>query len=214
MPSQALLLVTIAEGSLHQSSHHKHSSMVKAKELRLEGFWILEKELCSPNCQAWHIAWGGHFVITSQLGTSFTLKDRDSAPDTELTQMENTKPFSSLKNIKTSPPVIKSDSLSFKGQRMHQISSIFFRKLFFFCNYMTVSFYKTWLKVVLSVASGCAQRVIIVDVTGFHKPALHPPSDIGPCLARGIPHLFFEPNEMMRKDVQSTLEKTCFEILK
>jgi len=69
---------------------------------------------------------------------------------------------------------------------------------------MTVSFYKTWLKAVHSEASGCAQRIIIVDVTSFDKPAFHAPSDISPCLARGIPHFFVKPNKITIMDVQST----------
>jgi len=48
-----------------------------------------------------------------------------------------------------------------------------------------------WLKVVISAASGCGQRVIV----GFHKAALDTPSDVGPGLARGIPNLFIEPKK-------------------
>lgn len=56
-----------------------------------------------------------------------------------------------------------------------------------------LSLYKTWLKIVLSIASGLAQRIIIIIFTSFDKASLHTLSYISPCFARGIPHSFLEP---------------------
>jgi len=66
---------------------------------------------------------------------------------------------------------------------------------------MILSFYRTWLKVVHSVASGLAQRVIVIDITGFNKSALHTPSDIGPGLARGIPYFLLKPIKITTIDL-------------
>lgn len=83
MPSQALVYVTIAEGSLHHDITNIQVWLVP-KNLDQKAFEFLEKNYAAE------IAKLKHFVITS-----FTVKER------ELTQLENTKPFSSLKNIKT-----------------------------------------------------------------------------------------------------------------
>lgn len=89
---------------------------------------------------------------------------------------------------------------------MHQIFHPFFQVTVtvFFCNYMSVSFAfrGTWLKVVHSVASGLGQRVVIIDITSFDKPALYAPSDIGPSLTRGIPYSLLKPNKITKTDVK------------
>ena len=148
---------------------------------------------------------GGHFVITSlsQVGhpSQWRTKSRLLIPSLHCW----TQPFSSLKNINQGPSCDKNQiACHCRDKECIKFSSIFFRKLFFFCYYRTVSFYKTWLKIVHSAASGCAQRVIIIDVTGFDKPPFHTPSDISPCLARGIPNFFVKPSKIIIMDVQST----------
>lgn len=111
-------------------------------------------------------------------------------------------------------PVIKSDTLSLHGERMHQISSIFSGKSYF--SFATIEwffpFYRTWLKVVHSVASGLVQRVIVIDITSFDKSALHTLSDISPSLARGIPYFLLEPNKITTIDVKSPAKQISYKI--
>jgi len=111
-------------------------------------------------------------------------------------------------------PVIKSDTLSLHGERMHLISSIFSGKSYFSfaTNRVILSFYRTWLKVVHSATSGLVQRVIVIDITGFDKSTLHTLSDISPSLARGIPYFLLEPNKITTIDVKSQTEQISFKI--